>query len=170
MPVPVITCVLVHAPLPLLLSSLHCLQPLMNLTASQLNPKSHAWPAAASTLATAGTCSLAQELAYTSAQPGASCSCCAHIAGGMCTEPHQACGLQGCCRAAAAWACVLLVVPAMAFKFEDFAIDHPGRECKSQVGGQDHPGLASTRCDEPPPWERPVASPTPNSSVQDKAL
>ena len=37
-------------------------------------------------------------------------------------------------------------VPAAAFKFEDFAIDHPGlaiaSKSGSRVGGQDHPGPA----------------------------
>ena len=60
-------------PLPLLLSGLRCPQPPMKLAASQLNPKPHARPASASTLATAGTCSPARELAYAPARPGASC-------------------------------------------------------------------------------------------------
>ena len=74
MPVPVVTCALVHAPLPLLLSGLRCPQPPMNLTASQLNPKPHARPAAMGSCEHFGNCGHLQPGTYAPARPGASCS------------------------------------------------------------------------------------------------
>ena len=75
--------------------------------------------------------------------PG-SCSRRARVAGGMCTEPHQAHGLRGtgCCGAAAAWACASCAPPVDGRKRRAHA-------CKSRVGGQDHPWVVMGR--HPPP-------------------
>ena len=96
---------------------------------------------------------LASKQAPPEAHLGARQLPCSHR--GMCTKPRQACGLRGCCGAAAARACAPPVdggkrrayarahVHVPALNLEDFFIDHPVLASKSRVGGQDPPGLAS---------------------------